>query len=88
MSRVRFISAAQAAELIPDDALVVISSSAGLNCPDAILRAIGERFVRDGAPRNLTTLHPIASGDMFGIAGIDHLAHKGLLKRTIAGSYP
>ena len=25
---------------------------------------------------------------MYGIAGIDHLAQKGLLKRTIAGSYP
>lgn len=88
MSRIQFLSAAQVADLIPNDALVVISSSAGLNCPDAILRAIGERFARTGAPRNLTTLHPIASGDMFGMAGIDHLAHQGLLKRVIAGSYP
>jgi propionate CoA-transferase len=88
MSRVQIISAAHAATLIPNDSLVVISSSSGLNCPDAILKAIGERFAQTGAPRNLTTLHPIASGDMYGIAGIDHLAQKGLLKRAIAGSYP
>ena len=39
-----------------------------------MLRAIGERFAATGAPRGLTTIHPIAAGDMYGIAGIDHLA--------------
>ena len=34
-----------------------------------------------GHPRNLTTLHPIAAGDMWGIKGIDHLAKPGLLAR-------
>ena len=29
---------------------------------------------------NLTTLHPIAAGDMYGIKGIDHLAKPGLLE--------
>ncbi len=78
----------QAAALIPDAATVSISSSSGLGCPDAMLRAIGQRFTRDGHPRNLTTLHPIAAGDMYGIDGVDHLAQDGLLKRIIAGSYP
>ncbi|HEU0116472.1 MAG TPA: acyl CoA:acetate/3-ketoacid CoA transferase, partial [Thermomicrobiales bacterium] len=77
-----------AAALIPDGATVSISSSSGLGCPDAMLRAIGERFEREGAPRGLTTLHPIAAGDMYGIAGIDHLARPGLLRRVVAGSYP
>ncbi|MBI5303213.1 MAG: acyl CoA:acetate/3-ketoacid CoA transferase [Chloroflexi bacterium] len=88
MSRVQIISAEQAATLIPNDSIVAISSSSGLHCPDAILNAIGERFVQTGEPNNLTTFHPIASGDMYGIAGIDHLAKPGLLKRAIAGSYP
>ena len=43
--------------------------------------AIGERFDAEGHPRNLTTLHPIAAGDMYGIKGIDHLAKPGLLKQ-------
>ena len=82
------LTPAEAAALIPDDAVVTVSSSSGLGCPDLMLRAIGERFATDGHPRNLTTLHPIAAGDMSGIKGIDHIAKPGLLKRVIAGSYP
>ena len=82
------ISPAEAAALIPDGATVSISSSSGLGCPDAVLKAIGERFEAQEGPRGLTAISPIAAGDMYGIKGVDHLARKGLLKRIIAGSYP
>ncbi|MDO5643935.1 MAG: CoA-transferase, partial [Paracoccus sp. (in: a-proteobacteria)] len=84
----KLVSAPEAASRIPDDAVVTVSSSSALGCPDAVLKAIGDRFDRDGRPRNLTTLHPIAAGDMYGVKGIDHLAKDGLLARIIAGSYP
>jgi len=84
----KHITPAQAAALIPDHAVVTVSSSSGLGCPDLMLRAIGERFEVTGHPRNLTTLHPIAAGDMSGIKGIDHIAKKGLLAKIIGGSYP
>ncbi|HEX2508972.1 MAG TPA: acyl CoA:acetate/3-ketoacid CoA transferase [Microvirga sp.] len=84
----RIVSAAEAAALVPDGAIVTVSSSSGLGCPDAVLAALGRRFDETGAPRNLTTLHPIAAGDMWGIKGIDHIAKPGLLKRVLAGSYP
>ena len=83
-----FCSLAAAAEQIHDDAVLTVSASSGLGCPDATLAAIGRRFASSGHPRRLTTLHPIAAGDMYGIAGIDHLAYDGLLKRVIAGSLP
>lgn len=85
---VQVISPEQAAALIPDNAVVCINSSSGLHCPDTVLKALGERFAQTGQPKNLVSYHPIASGDMYGIAGIDHLAQPGLLKRVIAGSYP
>jgi propionate CoA-transferase len=88
MPRSKVISLADAARLIPDRATVTVSSSSGLGCPDAMLRAIGERFAVEGKPRGLTSIHPIAAGDMYGIDGIDHLAIPGLLKRVVAGSYP
>lgn len=84
----KHITPAEAAALIPDGAIVSVSSSSGLGCPDLMLKAIGERFDTTGHPRDITTLHPIAAGDMSGIKGVDHIAKKGLLKCIIGGSYP
>jgi propionate CoA-transferase len=84
----KIVSAAEAVRHIKDGAIVAVNSSSGLNCPDAILHAMGERFDREGAPKQLSMIHPIAAGDMFGIKGINHIAKEGLIARTIAGSYP
>ncbi len=84
----KHITPAEAAALIPDGAIVSVSSSSGLGCPDLVLKAIGERFDATGHPRDLTTLHPIAAGDMSGIKGVDYIAKKGLMKKIIGGSYP
>lgn len=84
----KVISAREAAELVKSGAILTVSSSSGLGCPDRILKAIGERFDEVGLPTNLTSINPIAAGDMYGIKGIDHIAKEGLLARVIAGSYP
>jgi acyl CoA:acetate/3-ketoacid CoA transferase len=84
----KVITAEQAAGLVRSGDVVSISSSSGLGCPDKVLAAIGARFEREGQPRDLTTLNPIAAGDMYGIKGIDHIARPGLLARVLAGSYP
>ncbi|MFP7571091.1 acyl CoA:acetate/3-ketoacid CoA transferase [Marivita sp. S2033] len=86
--RSKIVSAAHAASRIEDGAVVTVSSSSGLGCPDKVLEAIGRRFDEEGHPRDLTTLHPIAAGDMYGIKGIDHIAKDGLLSTIVAGSYP
>jgi propionate CoA-transferase len=88
MAFAKVLTADAAAELIPDNAVVTVSSSSGLGCPDAVLAAIGRRFDAAGHPRNLTTLHPIAAGDMWGVKGIDHIAKPGCLARILGGSYP
>lgn len=84
----KLVSAAEAAARIPDRAVVTVSSSSALGCPDLVLKAIGARFDAEGHPRGLTTLHPIAAGDMYGVKGMDHVAKDGLLSRVLAGSYP
>ncbi|MBT0782782.1 acyl CoA:acetate/3-ketoacid CoA transferase [Paracoccus sp. pheM1] len=86
MSKIR--TAHQAAELVRDGAVIAVNSSSGLLCPDHVLAALGERFAQEGAPRGLTTIHPIAAGDMFGTPGVDHIAHPGMIARIIGGSYP
>ncbi|POF30874.1 acyl CoA:acetate/3-ketoacid CoA transferase [Roseibium marinum] len=84
----KIVSPEEAVARIQDNAVVTISSSSALGCPDTVLEALGDRFEREGHPRNLTTLNPIAAGDMYGVKGIDHIARDGLLSRIIAGSYP
>lgn len=84
----KIVSAAEAVARIPDEAVVTVSSSSALGCPDFILKAIGARFDAERHPRDLTTLHPIAAGDMYGVKGIDHIAKDGLLAKVLAGSYP
>ena len=84
----KLVSAEAAVGFIKDGAVVTVSSSSALGCPDKVLAALGQRFRDEGHPRGITTLHPIAAGDMYGVKGIDHLAQDGLLARVIAGSYP
>jgi propionate CoA-transferase len=88
MRTVPVLTGAEAARLIGDSDVITVSSSSGLGCPDAVLKAVGQRYAETGAPANLTTLHPIAAGDMYGIKGIDHLCRPGQLRRVLAGSYP
>ena len=86
MSKIK--TAAEAVELIRDGAMIAVNSSSGLCCPDAVLKALGERFDAQGHPKTLTTIHPIAAGDMFGTLGVDHIAKPGMVVRIIGGSYP
>ncbi len=84
----KLVSLQDAAARIPDGAVITISSSSALGCPDKMLWAIGERFRVEGHPSDITALSPIAAGDMYGVKGIDHLAQDGLLTRILAGSFP
>ena len=84
----KIVSAADAVKAIADNAVIAVNSSSGLCCPDAVLKAIGDRFETEGHPRNLTSLHPIAAGDFYGVKGVDHIARPGLLGCILGGSYP
>ena len=84
----KLVSAAAAVARIKDGAVVTVSSSSALGCPDKVLGALGQRFRDEGHPQGITTIHPIAAGDMYGVKGMEHLAQDGLLARVIAGSYP
>ncbi len=74
--------------VIPDNAVVTISSSSALGCPDLTLQGLGAYFEANSSPKNLTFISPIAAGDMYGVKGIDHICKEGLIKSIIAGSYP
>ncbi|MDB5519550.1 MAG: Acetate CoA-transferase YdiF [Tardiphaga sp.] len=83
---IKIIGPDEAARLVESgDTILIGGSGAGHSVPDTLIAAIAKRFLAEGAPRDLTTLHPVGLGDR-GTRGIGHLAHPGLLKRVVCGT--
>lgn len=82
----KIIKKEDAAGLVPDGATVLIGGSgAGHAVPEAIMAAIEERFLKEGRPRKITSLHPVGLGEQ-NTLGANHFAHEGLLKRIVCGT--
>jgi propionate CoA-transferase len=82
----RIVTADEAAKVVDSgDAILIGGSGAGHAVPDTLIAAIGRRFLAEGAPRKLTTVHPVGLGDRAN-RGIAHLAHPGCLKRVVCGT--
>ena len=83
----KIVDAAAAVASIPDGSSVGCVGVIGWVTPDALLKALGDRFRKEAAPRNLTFYFPVGTGDAQGIKGMDHVAQEGLMKRIVGGSY-
>lgn len=82
----RVLSAEEAARLVESgDTILIGGSGGGHAVPDTLIAAVAERFLKEGAPRGLTTVHPVGLGDRK-TRGVGHLAHDGLLKRVVCGT--
>ncbi|OGB93788.1 MAG: hypothetical protein A2Z31_03495 [candidate division NC10 bacterium RBG_16_65_8] len=82
----RIVTAAEAAQFIPDGGTVAVCGCLSMLEPDTILAGIEARFLQDGHPRDLTVVHPVMVGSKKG-AGINRFAHDGLMRRVIGGSF-
>lgn len=51
----KLVAASEAVARIADGAVVTVSSSSALGCPDLVLKALGDRFRAEGHPRAITT---------------------------------
>lgn len=81
------ITAKDSARLIKDGSVVVTGGNGGM-APEAIYEAIETRFLETGKPRDITLLHPTGIGAAdANDKGLNHFAHKGLVKRVIGGNY-
>ena len=73
----KIISAEKAVKLIKNEDFVAIQGSGGgVGEPTLILNRLSARFLKEGAPRNLTLCHATGLGDKNEI-GTDYLALKG-----------
>ena len=83
----KILTAQEVAEQIYDGATIAISGNGGgMVEADHILEAIEKRFLETGSPKNLTLVHSLGIGDR-DCKGSNRFAHKGMLKRVIAGHF-
>lgn len=60
----RVVTADEAVRLIHDGDTVLIGGSGGGHAvPEALIVALERRFLREGHPNGITSLHPVGIGD-------------------------
>lgn len=80
----KFMDAWDAVALVPDDAVIGISGIGGNQRPSLLYRAIRERFLKTGHPRNLTVIGIGGQGGRGIVPGtVEELALEGLNTRLI-----
>ena len=83
----KFMTAAQAAELIQDgDTVGLMGGGGGLMEATHMFEAVQARFLATQSPRDLTVMHALGIGDKK-TKGMNCFAHEGLVKRVIGGHW-
>ncbi len=85
MTGSKILAADEAVRLVRSGATLAVGGAGGVQEPDLLIRALVERFRRDGEPRDLTEFHPIRTGELEG-RGTSAFGERGLLRRMIGGS--
>src|SRR4051812_13031966 len=86
MRTVKVLSAREAAEWVNDGDTIAICGCENVLSPEALLKALGERFEATGKPAGLTEIHPIIVG--MGVErGLEHLARPGMIRRAIGSGF-
>lgn len=83
------LDAAQAARLIKSGDTVIVGGVVSMVAPEIVMRALGERFARDGEPSGLTIICPNRTGWIAGNEphGVEHFAHPGMVSHIITSTF-
>ena len=83
---VKFINAKEAANVIKDNSIVAVDAFISYCLADDILGEIENRFVKEGHPHSLSVVNVAGIGGDGKDRGINHFAHKGLMRRFLCSN--
>ena len=82
----KVVSFEKAASIFQSNKTIGIVGVIGWIVPEKMLMALANRFFKENAPTGMTIFNPCAVGDGVQIKGLDHVMHKGMTRRLIAGN--
>lgn len=82
----KVISLESAIQVIKPGDTICVSGFVGIGTPEHLLKGLEARFLETGEPRDLSLLFAAAPGDGKD-AGLNRLAHDGLVRRAIGGHW-
>ncbi|KOA18147.1 acetate CoA-transferase YdiF [Clostridium homopropionicum DSM 5847] len=84
MKKVSVLTAEEAINFVKDGDTLTTSGFVSSSICEALSKALEKKFLETGSPKNLTLMYAGSHGNRDG-RGAEHYAHKGMLKRLIAG---
>ena len=83
----KVVSADKAVEFIRSgDTILIGGSGGGHAVPEALIGALERRYLTTGEPRGVASVHPVGIGNG-STQGVNRLAHEGLLRRIVCGTF-
>ena len=84
MKKVSVLTAEEAINFVKDGDTLTTSGFVSSSICEALSKALEKKFLETGSPKDLTLMYAGSHGNRDG-RGAEHYAHKGMLKRLIAG---
>jgi len=82
----KVISALEATRLVANGDTVALSGFVGNGHAECLSAALEERFLAEGAPRDLTLMYCAGQGDGKEL-GLNHFGNEGMVKRAVGGHW-